>query len=75
MNHIRDTQHRQSVWEHQGNYYLCSTSIDASEVMVFAADSTGEAGSYEDLYVSYDLAMSHAEHMEQFAKVLDTYGA
>lgn len=61
---------RQTVWSHNNSYYVCSTSLDGSEVMVFDCDSEGNVVSYHDLYVAYDRVNNHTDHMLNFAKGL-----
>jgi hypothetical protein len=61
---------RQTIWEHNNNYYICSTALEGCkpEVMVFTADSSGRVTDYMDLYVSYTDVTNHDFHMSQFAK-------
>ena len=67
---------RQTVWEHNNNYYICSTALEGCkpEVMVFTADAEGYVTDYMDLYVDYDHVTNHGYHMRIFAKELD-YGS
>lgn len=67
MKWIRDNG-RQSFWEHNGNYYICSTSLDNSEVMVFKANPEGKVIDYLDLYVNYTKVNSHDYHMARFSQ-------
>ena len=61
---------RQTVWEHNNNYYICSTALEGCkpEVMVFTADAEGYVTDYTDLYVSHTDVTNHDFHMSQFEK-------
>jgi len=59
---------RQTLWQDGNDFFICSTSFDHSEVMVFAANQKGEIKSFMDLYVDYDNVTDHDLHMARFAK-------
>lgn len=59
---------RQSVWQVDNNYYVVSTSIDSSELMIFKADNQGKIISWQDLYVDYNDVRCHHYHLEKFLK-------
>lgn len=66
MKLINNKNYGKTLWSIDSEYYICSTSLDNSEVMVFQSDSNGNIVDYMDLYVSYTQVDNHAYHMEQF---------
>jgi hypothetical protein len=66
MEFIKNKSCKQSLWTMDGKYYLISTSLDSSEVMIFSADEHGSVTDYMDLYVSYENVFDHASHAKDF---------
>jgi hypothetical protein len=66
---VKYTNAKQSVWEKDGKYYLCSTSLNyIREVMVFKCNSEGKVEDWLELYCSRYYVENHSFHMSQWNK-------
>lgn len=69
---ITNKNERQSVWhvktEKIDCHFLCSTSFDHSEVMIFKCDKNGEVEDWLEGYCNYKEVFHHHVHMERYYK-------
>ena len=72
---ITNKNERQSVWHVKtkdlDRHYLCSTSIDHSEVMIFRCDAHGEVEDWLEEYCNYHQVLNHHDHMDLFLQELN----
>lgn len=74
MKFVKQLNSRQSLWTVDWNfggrinaaYFVCSTSFDGTEVFVFNSDETGEVSDFWEVYVEYDMELSHETIMKNF---------
>lgn len=69
MQKIKDLNERQTFWSHKDNYFIASTSIDGSEIMVFSATKEAEVEHWGELYVHYEFVTNHEHHMTNFKEL------
>ena len=65
---ITNKNERQSVWQVLDRHYLCSTSFDHKEVMIFPCSEDGEVEDWLEVYCSYGQVFNHHDHVEKYYK-------
>jgi hypothetical protein len=71
---VASKNERQSVWhvktEVLDRHFLCSTSIDHSEIMIFECNKDGTVEDWIEVYCNYTQVFNHHDHMERCYKDL-----
>jgi|NOAtaT_7_FD_contig_111_564178_length_2481_multi_9_in_0_out_0_4 hypothetical protein len=69
---VASKNERQSVWHAKTEvldcHFLCSTSIDHSEVMIFECNKDGTVEDWIEVYCDYTQVFNHHDHMERYYK-------